>query len=441
MLPMPRLAQSLKSGVTAAMLFCPAHMALAAVPDAAPDDAALLSEESGEGAEKPAGQDAAAKDKAPAKEQGGFQLKPRWRVHYDVGKVSVPATVAMPERGWNDTLRRAYVGVDAKFGGGLSSRVELDLSGDNPEFTDLYLSYEKSGFTVTAGQQKVFQSLDDMTSDLHLSFAERAAFVEAFGFGRRVGVTASVKKGDFLVQGGVSTDTLVALNDVKNNSLGVNGRVVWAPKMGDTQVHLGASASWRDRKDFADIAQRYRVRPYTRTIGTRFLSTPSLKVKSEVGFGAEAAVIRGRLHGAAEAYWLRPDLARGAVYRDPKMWGGYAEVGLFLTKDTRSYKGGNFGAVKPSAPLGSGGIGAVQLNARYDYLDMGKGFSAGEVPLAPSWGQQRALLGSLIWTPIDNVAFSMNYAKSRYEDAVIAALDGDRDYSAETWLFRFQLQY
>lgn len=427
MLAWPRLL----SGMTAAILLCPAHMALAAMPDDAAEDA----QESKEGE----GKDIA--KTAPQKDGDGFQLKPRWRVHYDVGKVSVPANVAMPERGWNDTLRRAYVGVDAKFGGGVSARAELDLSGDNPEFTDLFLSYEKNDFTVTAGQQKVFQSLDDMTSDLHLGFAERAAFVEAFGFGRRLGVTAQIKRADFIVQAGVSTDPLVALDDVADNGLGLNARLIWAPKMGETQLHLAGSASWRDRKDFADVAQRFRVRPYTRTISTRFLASPSVKVESETGFGAEAAFIRGRLHGVAEGYWLRPDLAKGAAFRDPKMWGGYAELGLFLTKDKRSYKGGNFGAVKPSAPVGSGGIGAVQINARYDYLDLGKGFSAGEAPVAQSWGRQRAMLGSLVWTPIENVAFSMNYSKSRYQDAAIAAADGDRDYSADTWLFRFQLHY
>lgn len=427
----PRFAPALLTGMAAVLWVLPAPAAMAATPEEAAQDAPESGEET----------DAEKAQAKPQKDDDGFQLKPRWRVHYDVGKVSVPANVAMQERGWNDVLRRAYLGVDAKFGGGLSSRVELDLSGDQPEFTDLYLSYETGGVTLTAGQQKVFQSIDDMTSDLHLGFAERAAFVEAFGFGRRTGLTATVKKGDFLAQAGVSTDALVALNDAKTNSLGLNGRLIWAPKAGDTQVHLAASASWRDRNDFADAGHRYRARPYTRTIGTRFLATPSLKVKSETGFGAEAAFIRGRLHGVAEGYWLRPDLARGALYRDPKMWGGYAEVGLFLTKDSRSYKGGNFGAVKPSAPLGSGGIGAIQLNARYDYLDLGKGFSAGGAPGGSDWGEQRALLGSLVWTPIDNLAFSMNYAKSRYEDAAIAAADGDRDYSAETWLFRFQLHY
>ena len=364
------------------------------------------------------------------KKKDGFELKPRWRVQYDAGKVSVPDKVNAPDMGWNDMLRRAYIGVDAKFGGGFSSRVEMELAGTDPEFTDAYVAYDNKNFNVTAGQQKFFQSLDDMTSDLQTSFAERAAFTQAFNFTRRLGISTTVKKDAFLIQAGVSSDPLIGLNDVKTNSIGVDGRIVWAPKMGDTQFHLAGSAHWRDRNDLSDATLRYRARPFVRTTDTRFVATPGLIVDKELSYGLEAGMVKGRLHATGEAYWMNPSVRNAA---DPSLWGGYAEAGFFLTDDSRPYKGGAWGTVKPKKPLGSGGFGALQVNARYDYLDLNSSGITG--------GQQATIMGSLVWTPIENVRFSGNYAHLKFNDARIAATDGDRDYSADTLLFRFQIHY
>ncbi len=372
----------------------------------------------------------AAAQKTAKSEKDGFELRPRWRVQYDVGKVSPPDNVTAGGMGWNDILRRAYIGVDAKFGGGWSARVEGDMATSDPEFVDAYVAYDTKNLNITAGQQKVFQSLDDLTSDLNTSFAERAGFVQAFGFTRRLALTSTLKQGDLMFQGGVSTEPLIGLNDVKDNSLGVHGRAVWAPKMGDTQLHLAASAHWRDRNDLANSGMRYRTRPVLRTTDTRFVSTPSLRVEKELGYGLEAGAVMGRFHATGEAFWLRPDVPNMA---NPTLWGGYAEAGFFLTDDKRPYKGGAWGTVKPKKPLGSGGFGALQLNVRYDHLDLNSSGFRG--------GKQDALLGSLVWTPIEQVRFSANYGRLSYKDAIIAASDGTRDYDVDTMLFRFQIFY
>src|SRR3546814_8750459 len=56
---------------------------------------------------------------------------------------------------------------------------------------------------------------------------------------------------------------------------------------------------------------------------------------------------------------------------DPTFFGGYAEVGYFLTSgDTRGYKDGKFDRTKPKNPVGKGGMGSLQFNLRYDRLDL-----------------------------------------------------------------------
>ncbi len=356
-----------------------------------------------------------------------WQLKPRWRLQYDVANIDGPE--GLPGDGRISDIRRAQLGIDIKMPHGFSARVEGEFTADPLEFTDVYLAWDAKGINITAGQHKSFTPLDEMTSDLNTSFLERAAFVTAFGYGRRTGLSAGYAKGDWAINGGIFTDPLIMLDDVKSNSISADFRGYWSPKLGNVKLHLGAGYHWRDLKDFSDISTRYRQRPALRITDTRYISTPGFIVDREQRYGLEGAVVSGRFHGAAEVHWLdasRPGLA------DPKFFGGYGEIGVFLTKDSRPLKGGVFGGIKPKKPLGSGGFGAVQVNIRYDYLDLNSTGVTG--------GKQDGYLASLIWTPIENLRLVLNYARLDYSDAAIAVA-GDRNYSVDVLGLRGQLSF
>ncbi len=366
-----------------------------------------------------------APNKAEAKSE--WQIKPRWRVQYDVAEVDGPA--ALPGAGSFDDLRRARIGVDIKAPHGFLARIEGEFSSDPIEFTDAYVGWSGKGINITAGQHKNFTPLDEMTSNLNISFMERPAFSSAFGYGRRTGISAGYAKGDWAINGGVFTDPLIQLNDVKSNSISADFRGVWSPQLGKIKLHLGAAYHWRNLEDFGNITTRYRQRPFVRISDTRYIGTPALTVAKEQRYGLETAAVSGRFHGAAEVHWLnasRPGLA------DPKFFGGYAEAGFFLTNDSRPLKGGVFGAIKPKKPLGNGGIGAVQVNVRYDYLDLNSKGVTG--------GKQDGYLASLIWTPVDFLRLMVNYARLDYSDAAIAVA-GDRNYSVDVVAARVQLSY
>lgn len=363
--------------------------------------------------------------KAEAKSE--WQFKPRWRVQYDIAEIDGPAT--LPGAGSLDDLRRARIGVDIKAPKGFFARIEGEFSTDPIEFTDAYFGWKGKGIDVTIGQQKNFTPLDEMTSNLNISFMERPAFSSAFGYGRRTGISAGYTKGDWAINGGVFTDPLIQLNDVQSNSVSADFRGVWSPSLGKAKLHLGAAYHWRDLSDFGNVTTRYRQRPFVRITDTRYIGTPALNVAKEQRYGLEAAAVLGRIHGAAEVHWLnasRPGLA------DPTFFGGYAEAGFFLTNDSRPLKGGVFGTIKPKKPLGSGGIGALQVNVRYDYLDLNsKGITG---------GKQDGYLASLIWTPVDFLRLIVNYAKLDYTNAAIAVA-GDRNYSVDVVGARIQLSY
>ncbi len=359
----------------------------------------------------------------------GFTFKPRGRIQVDTGSVSAPNAVISPSLGVATEFRRVYLGAEGTIPGGFGYRIEADVANSSVDLTDVWLTYKTGKTTFTLGQQKAFWGLEEMTSDLFTSFQERAAFNSAFGFERRIGLSAAYAGKDVLVQGGVFTDNAADLNSDSNNSYSVDGRIVFSPKMGNTQLHLGGSAHYREFNGLPNSA-RYRARPFVHTTDLRFVDTKAFASTGESSFGLEAALINGPFHATLEGHQLtsfRPGLS------NPTFRGGYAEVGYFLTKgDSVGYKGGVYDRIKPVNPLGKGGMGAFQVSARYDYLDLSDENVIG--------GKQSAYGLSLIWVPIDYVRFIANYGHLVLTDSPILAGTAN-DYSIDSVGLRAQIDF
>lgn len=385
-------------------------------------------------AEKAAGETKISWKGAPQLEtDSGWSFKPRGRLLYDVAHVGSPSGISDPGLGFSNEVRRARLGVQGSIPGGFGYKFEADFATGEVEITDAFLDYSHKGLTVTVGQHNGFQSLEELSSSNDTSFIERAAFTDAFGFERRVGASVQYATGPLLLQGGVFTDNIHDLDDDENDGVGVDGRVVYAPKLGETQLHLGASAHWRDLGDAVDTA-RYRQRPLVHSTDTRFIDTGTLmNASSETSWGAEAAVIAGRFHAAGEAYWQK--LGRSGGMSDPKFFGGSVEAGFFLTDNNRGYKGGIFRGPKVKNGLDNGGMGAFQLNVRYDRLDLTDG-SAGVFG-----GKQDGYMASAIWWPVEYVRFMLNYGHLVYDDAAVVQLAGDGDYSVDVFGARAQIVF
>ena len=364
----------------------------------------------------------------------GWSFKPRGRIQYDAGYVESPEGVADRGLGFVNEARRLRLGVEGDIPGGLGYKFEVDFAGEDVEVADAILTYDISDPVGLAfGQHNNFQSLDELTSSRFTSFIERAAFTDAFNFERRVGISAGYANGPLRANVGVFTDSISDLGVDENNSYSLDGRIVYAPKMGDTQLHFGGSAHFRDNADLAELGgtTRYRQRPLIHATDVRFLATPALAVEKETSYGLEAAAISGPFHAAGEVHWLDADRLAGAA--DADFFGGYAEVGYYLTGETRGYKSGTFDRTKVLNPVGKGGMGAFQLNLRYDYLDLNDGSIVG--------GKQSGYLASLIWIPQDYVRFMLNYGHLRYQDAAIPAAGGDRDYGVNVIGARAQVDF
>lgn len=361
----------------------------------------------------------------------GFSFKPRGRIQWDVASSDTPAGVSEDGGGGLRTeFRRVYLGVDGKLPGGFGYRVEADIA-DGISLTDIYVNYKSGPVTITAGQMKTFWGLEEGTSDLFTSMMERSAISQTFGFERRVGVSAQYAGKQWLLEGGVFGANAEDLNDHLNKAFAMDGRVVWMPKFGDdVQLHLGGSAHLRNlNNDEGEL--RYRARPGAHTTNVRLVDTGDMAARGERSFGLEASVQKGPFHATAEGYWQKVLRVNGP---NPTFFGGYAEVGMVLSKgDKRAYKAGAYDRLSPSNPINEGGMGAFEVNARYDYLDLNDKDIVG--------GTQKAAWLSLVWVPIDYVRFTANYGKYWINDAAIAAANGSRNYSADSFGLRTQLDF
>lgn len=379
---------------------------------------------------------------AAASPSSEWSIKPRGRIQFDFGTIGgttldLPANQA--ELGPDTRIRRGYLGVDITIPGGFGVRFETDFAANPIALIDAYLFYKPNkDITITAGHHKPFWGLEEMTSDNFTSFQERAAFTTAFGFERRVGVSAAYVGKTLVLQGGVFTDDAVSLGFPPSSTVvprdiddaySFDGRAVWMPKVGGGQLHIGGSIHYRDTKNLE--SRRYRERPFVRTTDVRFVDTGNITgTDGELGLGAELAYIQGPFHATAESFWqkaLRPGLT------SPTFNGGYAEVGYIVTGEKTPYKGGAYDRLTPQHPVGKGGLGAVQVNARYDWLDLNDGAIVG--------GRQDMAGVSLIWVPATHLRFIADYGHFWVKDSPVTAAGGQHDYEADSFGLRGQFDF
>lgn len=374
---------------------------------------------------------------SPRFAEGDRSFKVKGRIQADANYVSTPDGLADRGLGFSNEFRRIRLGGEGELGSGFGYKLELELSDNSVDLVDAFATWHKGPLLVTLGNHNGFQSLDELTGDTGGSVMERAAFTDAFNFERRLGLSAQYRKGIVLAQLGVFTDDVTALANSsdganggdENDSFSIDGRLVAAPKIRGTQLHLAGSGHWRQLNRLSDTGVRYRQRPFVHSSNSRLFGTPQIRADQEFSYGAEFALVRGRWHAAAEGHWMRTSRI-GAP--NVTFGGGYAEVGYYLTDDTRPYDNGIFSTAKPKTPFGKGGIGAVQVNLRYDYLDLNDRDIRG--------GTQDAYIAAIVWTPIQYLRFNVNYARIDYAGATPLP-DGRTNYGVDVLGSRFELDF
>lgn len=305
------------------------------------------------------------------------------------GQIAADVAFFNTRKGTNDftdgtQLRRARLGIDGTIQKDWFYRLEIDVGGASRDDSatgeldvkDAYLQYkgldEKT--TITIGQHKTPNTLEQSISSSDTLFTEIPLFVEAFtnritaGGDYKAGVSAKyadvnwtatlgVFGENYSINGGGNSGG-TATTVYKDEGWGPAARFTYAPINGVTEtLHLGVSGYWRDTGGRTS-GVRFRSGPEVSVDSTRLVDTGNINAKSYSFVGAELAGQYGPLYLQSE--YGRTDVDRTAG-SDVAFDGGYVAASHVLTGESREYKGGAFARIKPKSPFslskGAGGRG------------------------------------------------------------------------------------
>lgn len=365
----------------------------------------------------------------------GFSFKPKGFIQVDTGHTGNPEdAVATTNLGYRTRARRIVFGAEGTLPGGFGYKAEFNFAGGVVDYEDVVLTWQPKGSPVllTIGNAYPLSGLDTITSSRLTSLLERSQANDAFNFGRRLGASIGLvdPQDRYTLTAGIYQ---AAINSgFSEDQWQASVRGTWSPNIGENgRLHLGAS--FQHRRNATTLAQaRYRSRPLTQLTDVRFVDTGTLNADGDNVVGAELGAIFGPFHFAGEAHklWVngyRPSIGNPgaglALDESPDFFSGYVEAGFYLTGETRGYKGGRWDRTKVLKPIDKGGIGAIQLNARLDYLDLTDRFESDQVatPILINGGKQTGYSLSVIWNPIDYLRFMLQYSRIEVEGGPQAA--------------------
>jgi phosphate-selective porin OprO/OprP len=249
----------------------------------------------------------------------------------------------------------------------------IGFEGTPHTFKDNFIGYKglPAGTHVQVGFMKEPVGLEELTSSKYITFMERSMATNAFAPAFDVGV---------MVFGSLMEDKVNwAIGDFADNSNGP-GSVNWqhnfsarlcgtpiVNKEKNLLVHVGGSI--QDRSPESETRQ-FRARPDV-GFGPRVQDTGAISADTVQIIGLEGAAVYGPWSVQGEIYQADVEDHPDAPGGSPTYKGWYLFGSYFVTGESRPYKGGTFGRVKPKSNFdGKKGWGAVEVAVRYCALDL-----------------------------------------------------------------------
>jgi len=364
--------------------------------------------------------------------EGDFSLKLNGRVQLDsqvsMNQSGVPQSSTLAD---GTTIRRARLSAEGAMFKEFGYKFEYDFTRGNGStaggVTDAFMTWNGySPLTATVGQFKEPISIEEATSDIQTSFIERNMATNAFIDNNNVfkmGLGLKVAQPRWTAQSALQTESMgngSGTNDTSSTNSngnanrnggsgdtgwGITGRVTGLPWMEDKNhlLHIGASGSQR----YLDVNPSCAgaAGPNSSNIcganfgaaldsnvdrslvlNTGVISNNSLgrSTQTVTRAGGEASVVYGPL--SLQGEYLQAQVAGNGLSNN-NLNGYYGFASFFLTGESRNYilqpKGnlyaGVFDRIKPNHNFSTtgGGIGAWELLAGYDYLDLNSGIIHG----------------------------------------------------------------
>jgi len=350
-----------------------------------------------------------------------FTFHPRGTVQFDYAAYHSRAGGYDYSNGTD--IRRGRFGFDGTAWKVWKYRIEAEFVKGNVNLLDAYIQY--AGFKnllITVGQQKAPYGLEANSTDALNTFLERGMATNAFGAvgaERRVGATLAFTPTPQIIAtvGLFGAGEAVQRNaTTPDETYGVNGRVTFEP-VNDVGrlVHVGASGYHVSQ--IAGKAITLGDRPGTRVdngqiesvaigpVTTGPVASQTRGVQAATYWGAESAFVYDRFSLQGEYSHL--NVSRYGSVPNLNFDGYYVFGTVFLTGESRSFKGGVVDRVKPFNDFnpGAGHWGAFELAVRYDRLNLTNHNLSPLDRTADSW------TGGLNWYLNPNTRFIFNYIR------------------------------
>ncbi|NPA30122.1 MAG: hypothetical protein GXO33_08065 [Epsilonproteobacteria bacterium] len=281
------------------------------------------------------------------------------------------------------------------------------------------------------GKMKEPDGMSRMMGLVFEQVMERPMHVDAFTPTRADGILYSdlLAEGEMTLRLGVFNDWLekgqkgFAHSDTRYVAR-ISG-VAYESPLKEELWHLGAAYRYNDA---ASGSVRYKVGPEF-SFCDPWLDTGDIPAHSATLLNLESSWLAGPWWLDAE-YSVQEVDARTARYR---FEGWHASINWFVTGEHRGYNRlrGAVRRVRPLRPVTEGGWGALELSARYSYLDLrDNGIEGGKMGITS--------LGA-IWHPTRQTQFHLQYSRVRLQGPVPAAGIDDGTSRTDIFQFRFVL--
>lgn len=380
-----------------------------------------------------------------------FEFKIRGRVQMDAFTANSDFVQNAGDEDYRRTAsRRVRLGAEGRMSSKFRYRTELEMNRSAVTWTDVFIEYVGSDYSLIIGNQKGVTTLDEKTSDPVNLFTERAAYANAFQVGqRRLGVVYTRGGPNWSFDAGVFGDDINAAETAnRDEAYAVAARLTYAPIFqltpdGAHVLHVGGYVRYRDQGDDAWINPTARPAESnftTAVLNPGFATTgtgATAGISSDTTYEAEFAYIRGPVGMHGEYSILKGDRANGA---DVEFSGGFVDVFYQLTGESRQIRQGEFRRMVPAQSIVDGGPGLWQIGARYDTLTLTDGAGACGVGKVCG-GTQSTIAGVVNWQPIEWIKFSGQYAYSDIRGANGGVGATRRDGNANTFQLRAAMDF
>jgi phosphate-selective porin OprO/OprP len=337
--------------------------------------------------------------------------------------------------------RRARFGVKGQFNKDFKYQLLANF-GASDGFSSTSSTADEMWVNYAANPEMQFQfglfkmpfSLEQMTSSNNIDFMERSLI------GQNDSELIPAKEVGFMLHGipraGLTYALAVSRGKSNKNAevdgLDYIGRVTTniAELMGSKEyvAHLGAAYSIGDVKSGVTPSS---ARTEARTQNSWFVGPALSGTSTRTRAGLEAALAFKGAKVQGEYFDFRYDPTTG---NDQNIKGYYVQALYNLTGENHNYKNGAFDWIKPTNPVGKGGIGAWQVGVRASEFD------AGDIAVATGKTNRAvAMTYGLTWFVNDNLRFMLNYVDTKF-DALVGS-SGSRVNGDKAIMLRSQLSF